>query len=161
MFTEVSTIIVNEQNLPQLIPLLQAYSGYMYETLDLVSGKEKFEKELKSFPLEKYSYPVGCFLLAVYNNEVVGCIGLSKYNEVSCEMKRMYTLPASRQKGVARKMVNDCIEVAKKLGYKYILLDTNKEMKDAVLLYRKMGFEEIAAWCENENPNPMWFRYTL
>ena len=58
-------------------------------------------------------------------------------------------------------MVNDAIAIARQLGYKNILLDTNKEMADAVTLYRKMGFEEIPAWCENENPNPVYFKYVL
>nr|AUN35652.1 histone acetyltransferase HPA2-related acetyltransferase [uncultured bacterium] len=161
MKTGISTVIVNETNLHRLIPLLKAYGLYMYETLGLTAGKKKFDKELAEFPMKKYSAPEGCFLIALYGNEATGCTGLSKYDNESCELKRMFTDPSYRKKGIAFKMVTDAISIAKQLGYKYILLDTNKEMDGAVKLYRKMNFEEIPAYCENENPNPVYFRYTL
>ncbi|MFT3909629.1 MAG: GNAT family N-acetyltransferase [Ferruginibacter sp.] len=161
MNTTLSTAIVNESNLNSLLPILEAYGIYMYRELGLIAGKEKFDKEMNDFPLKKYSWPLGCFLLAYYGDEVVGCVGLSKYDDNNCELKRMYTMPAYRQKGIAHKMVTDAIAIARQLGYKNILLDTNKEMAGAVSLYNKMGFEEIPAWCENENPNPVYFKYVL
>jgi len=161
MITDISTVIVNELSVSELLPVIEAYGIYMYKELGLTAGKEKFDKEQKDFPLEKYSSPSGCFLLAYYKDEIAGCVGLSNYDNDNCELKRMYTLPAFRQKGIAHKMVNDAITIARRLGYKNILLDTNKEMAGAVTLYKKMGFEEIPAWCENENPNPVYFKYVL
>ena len=106
----------------------------MYEELELTAGKEKFYKELHNFPVKKYSSPEDCFLLTLYETEVAGCIGLSKYNEESCELKRMYSLPLYRNKGIAHTMLNASIVISKKLGYKFILLDTNKEMDAAIKL---------------------------
>ena len=71
----------------------------------------------------------------------------------------MYSLPLYRNKGIAQTKVIASIVTAKKLGYKFMLLDTNKEMDAAIRLYIKMGFEEIDAYCEN--PNPVYFRYNL
>jgi ribosomal protein S18 acetylase RimI-like enzyme len=45
--------------------------------------------------------------------------------------------------------------------YRRILLDTNAEMKEAVVLYRKCGFTEIPPYCINENDHPIFMAYTL
>ena len=45
--------------------------------------------------------------------------------------------------------------------YKRILLDSNLEMKEAVILYQKCGFKEIEPYCINENDHPVFMEYTL
>jgi ribosomal protein S18 acetylase RimI-like enzyme len=105
-----------------------------------------FEKELTCLPAHYEK-----ILLAITANGVaVGCIGLRKLVlpgiEASSEMKRMYVLPAYRGKGIAKRLVNELIQVAQKLGYEYIYLDTLPTLVPAIQLYESVGFVRIPAY---------------
>ena len=152
---------MTEANLPDLLLLLRMYGAYMYEELALKAGKGTFHDELTSFPVAAYSGSSGCFLIAYYDNTPCGCIGLKRWDDRTCEMKRMFVRPAYRRMGVGTLLTNAVISKAAELGYQEILLDTNEEMDAALLLYSKAGFERIAAYCENENPHPVYLKKKL
>ncbi|MFL7038932.1 bifunctional helix-turn-helix transcriptional regulator/GNAT family N-acetyltransferase [Vibrio lentus] len=100
-------------------------------------------------------------MFSVYNNErsqywvieldgkVVGGGGfapLSGMPEV-CELQKMYFLPETRGKGLAKKLVNMSMEKAKDLGYQHMYLETTECLNAAVKLYEKLGFEHLdSAW---------------
>ena len=99
----------------------------------------------------------------VYNNErsqywvieldgkVVGGGGfapLAGMPEV-CELQKMYFLPETRGKGLAKRLVNMSMEKAKELGYQHMYLETTECLNAAVKLYEKLGFEHLdSAWGE-------------
>lgn len=141
--------------------LLNEYGRYMYEELKLIAGKETFFKELDNFPGPNYRAPSGAFVVVRAANMPVGCIGIKKFGEDSCEMKRMYVRPAYRGKGIGGLLCKYVIDWCRKSMKGRILLDTNAEMKDAVSLYRKWGFIEIAPYCVNENAHPVFMEYIL
>jgi GNAT superfamily N-acetyltransferase len=67
-------------------------------------------------------------------------------------MKRLYLRPSFRGKGLGRVLAETIIAEARNIGYRYIRLDTIEPiMKDAVEMYRKLGFREIAPY----RPNPI------
>ena len=158
-------IIIKEIRFPEmlndLMPLLRQYGKYMYDELSLTAGKTNFENELIDFPVVKYSPPEGLFLVAYIEDRAVGCVGLKKFEEGACEIKRLYVLPEFRNLGIGKSLNAAIISKAKTLGYTMILLDTNAEMEAAVNLYRRSGFVEIPAYVENENPNVIYFSFTL
>ena len=61
-------------------------------------------------------------------------------------MKRLYVLPEGRGSGVGRELVHAILEVAARLGYREVRLDTLPSMAKAVALYREMGFVETEAY---------------
>ncbi|MEZ9393474.1 GNAT family N-acetyltransferase [Vibrio splendidus] len=99
----------------------------------------------------------------VYNNErsqywvieldgkVVGGGGfapLAGMPEV-CELQKMYFLPETRGKGLAKRLVNMSMEKAKELGYQHMYLETTECLNAAIKLYEKLGFEHLdSAWGE-------------
>jgi putative acetyltransferase len=112
---------------------------------------QSFDKELASLPGD-YAPPEGRLLLAECEGDLVGCVALHKLEPGICEMKRLYLRPAARGKGFGRILANRIIAEARDIGYQRMRLDTvGPVMKDAVAMYRKLGFKEIAPYC----PNPM------
>jgi carbonic anhydrase len=141
--------------------VIRDYGRYMFEELGLVAGKESFYSELDAFPGNNYMPPDGIFFLALYDGQPAGCIGLRRYSETACEMKRMYVLPAYRGLGIASKLCSVFLEWAGQLCYEKVLLDTNREMAEAVSIYHKLGFVPIPPYCRNDNPNPLYFMKVL
>lgn len=152
---------LNEEEMNGLKKLLNEYGNYMYEELKLVDGKNSYWKQMLDFPDEKYYKPEGGFLLAVYNDFPAACVGLRRFDEHSCEMKRMYVNPKYRGLKIAEQLCGKIIALAKEYGYSKMLLDTNKEMNAAVKLYLKYGFKEIPAYCVNVNQHPVYMEKEL
>ena len=75
----------------------------------------------------------------------VGTFGLFQLSETTCEIRKMYLLPEARENGLGKWMVNTLLEKAKTLGYQKVELETASVLKEAIGLYRKIGFTEITA----------------
>jgi putative acetyltransferase len=112
---------------------------------------QNFEQELAGLP-GHYAPPDGRLLLAEYEAQLAGCVALHKWETGICEMKRLYLRPAFRGKGLGRALSETIIAEAREIGYQRMRLDTIEPiMKDAVEMYRKLGFREIAPY----RPNPI------
>ena len=112
---------------------------------------QNFEQELATLPGD-YAPPHGRLLLAEYEAHLAGCVALHKWEAGICEMKRLYLRPSFRGKGLGRVLAEAIITEARNIGYQRMRLDTIEPiMKDAVEMYRKLGFREIAPY----RPNPI------
>jgi putative acetyltransferase len=112
---------------------------------------QNFEQELAGLP-GHYAPPGGRLLLAEYDGQLAGCVALHKWEDGVCEMKRLYLRPSFRGKGLGRAIAETIIVEARSIGYQRMRLDTIEPlMKDAVEMYRKLGFREIAPY----RPNPI------
>ena len=106
---------------------------------------QDFDRELAELPGD-YSPPDGRLLLAEYEGQLAGCVGLHRLEPEICEMKRLYLRPTFRGKGLGRSLAERVI------GYVRMRLDTVEPiMKDAVAMYRRLGFKEITPY----RPNPI------
>lgn len=152
---------LSEGELFDLKRLLTEYGNYMYEELGLVAGKDSYTQQVLNFPDEKYQKPEGTFLLATYNDLPAACVGLRRFDESSCEMKRMYVSPDYRGLKIAEQLCERIINLAREFGYSQMLLDTNTEMSAAINLYLKSGFKEIPPYCVNENQHPVYMAKEL
>jgi len=122
---------------------------------------QNFDKELASLPGD-YAPPEGRLLLADYEGEVVGCVALHKLEPGICEMKRLYLRPTVRGKGLGRILATRIIAEALQIGYQCMRLDTVEPvMKDAVAMYRKIGFREIAPYCANPIAGALYMELQL
>jgi putative acetyltransferase len=112
---------------------------------------QSFDKELAGLPGD-YAPPDGRLLLAECGDHLAGCVALHKLESEICEMKRLYLRAQFRGKGMGRALAEAVIAEARGIGYRKIRLDTIEPvMKDAVALYRRLGFREI----EPYRPNPV------
>ena len=67
----------------------------------------------------------------------------------TCELKKMYFLPEGRGKGLGQKVLSECLQAAKEIGFRNCYLETFNTMKGAMKLYEKNGFEKIPGACGN------------
>jgi putative acetyltransferase len=122
---------------------------------------QNFDQELAGLPGD-YAPPEGRLLLAEHEGEVAGCVALHKLEPGICEMKRLYLRPPVRGKGLGRILAAHIIAEARQIGYQRMRLDTVEPvMKDAVAMYRKIGFREIAPYCTNPIAGALYMELSL
>ena len=81
-------------------------------------------------------------VLVCYDQEVaIGCGAFKAYDSQTVEIKRMYTLPEYRGRGVAKNIMAALEEWAKEEKYSVSILETGYLQKDAIALYTKIGYE--------------------
>lgn len=61
----------------------------------------------------------------------------------TCELVKMYLLPHARGLGLGKILIEKCLQQAKELGYKKVYLETMPELKQAMKVYAKFGFEYL------------------
>ena len=122
---------------------------------------QSFEEELKA-PLKKYGSPDGDLLLAYWNDEVAGCIALTKMKDAgACEMKRLYVKPAFRKNKIGRILIEELLNSAKVRKYETMRLDTFLKLESAVHLYKQYGFQNISAYYNNPLPGVVYMEKEL
>lgn len=95
-----------------------------------------------------YGAPGGTFLVLMDGDQVVGTGAIRRLDARTCELKRMWFLPAYRGRGLGTKMAGLLLEFARAAGYKQIRLDTAPELKTANKLYQRLGFYFIERYNE-------------
>jgi putative acetyltransferase len=122
---------------------------------------QSFDKELAGLPGD-YAPPDGRLLLAEYEGQLAGCVALHKLEPEICEMKRLYLRPQFRGKGLGRELAEKIIHAARSIGHKRMRLDTVEPvMKDAVAMYRRLGFKEIAPYRLNPIEGALYMELEL
>jgi putative acetyltransferase len=169
--SEVNRISFTQVESPQQISLARELFIEYARSLGFSLCFQNFDEELSGLPGD-YAPPEGCLLLAEYENQFVGCVALHKLafggrSEVGhgfefCEMKRLYLRPQFRGKGLGLVLADRIIAEARKIGYRRMRLDTVEPvMKDAVAMYRRLGFREIAPYCENPMAGTLYMELEL
>jgi len=122
---------------------------------------QNFEEELAD-PLKKYGPPSGDLMLAYWEEDVAGCIALTKMKEHgACEMKRLYVKPSFRENKIGRMLVEDLLTSAKERNYKIMRLDTFEKLQPAIQLYKKYGFKNIPSYYDNPSKGAVYMEKEL
>jgi DNA-binding MarR family transcriptional regulator/predicted N-acetyltransferase YhbS len=96
--------------------------------------------------------PASGLWLAYLGDEVVGCVVLRKLAKLrgASECKRLYVKPGARGKHIAEKLLDALEAFARGEGVAWVYLDSYDDLKAAIALYEKRGYEH----CERYNDNP-------
>lgn len=122
---------------------------------------QNFDQELKSLP-GAYALPSGRLLLARDSEAAVGCVALRTLEDSVCEMKRLYVRPAYRGQGIGKLLVDRVIAEGRAMGSRKMRLDTiASSMQSAIALYRRAGFREIPAYCDNPMQEALYMELAL
>ncbi len=158
--TAPSLIIVQATSPSQIAQARELFLEYA-QSLGFSLCFQSFDQELAGLPGD-YAPPGGRLLLAEYENALAGCVALHELEPDICEMKRLYLRPAFRGKGLGRALAEAVIAEARRIGYRRMRLDTIEPiMKDAVALYRRLGFKETAPYRANPIEGAMYMELEL
>jgi putative acetyltransferase len=139
----------SEAELDQVRALMTAFVGWSRERyadriaqVNAYFDAASFRAELDGLP-GAYAYPRGRLLLAQVDGVGAGCVALRPFDEVSCEMKRMFVAPVYQGRGIGRALAETLVLAARAAGYRRMLLDTGDKQHEAQKLYRSLGFRDI------------------
>ncbi len=104
--------------------------------------------------------PKGVLVIARLDGAPVGCGVLKRKDATTGEIKRMWTAPHARGRGVARRVLRTLEATAREFGLTTLQLETNRTLQEAQALYRGEGYEVVAPF-NNEPYAHHWFEKRL
>jgi putative acetyltransferase len=109
--------------------------------------------------LEVLGNPRGCILdrggfvfMATDEGEPVGCCALLPMADRGFELGKMAVTKAAQGRGIARSLLQACLEKARSKGAPRLYLETNSKLLPALRLYESFGFTPAPA--EAAPPSP-------
>ena len=82
-------------------------------------------------------------LVAYLDGTAIAIGAIKELTPNAVEVKRMYTLPEYRGKGIGSRVLTALEHWANTLGYEACMLETGKRQPDAIALYQKNGYVVI------------------
>lgn len=146
----------SETHLNQVREMFKEYT----DALGFDLSFQNFDKEFAELP-GKYASPDGRLLLAIYEDKIAGCVGLRKFENDICEMKRLYIRSEFRGKGYGKALAKKIIDIGREIGYQYMRLDTVPNMIEAIALYSSLGFNKIKPYRFNPIKGALYFELKL
>jgi putative acetyltransferase len=152
--------IVQAQTPEQIAAVRELFLEYA-QSLNFSLCFQSFDQELASLPGD-YAPPSGRLLLAECSNQRAGCVAMHRLEDGICEMKRLYVRREFRGHKIGRRLAEAVIAEAGAAGYARMRLDTVAPlMREAVQLYRELGFYEIPAYRPNPMPGTLYMELHL
>lgn len=144
-------IIINEMTLSHLLEIKDILSS----DFDNFWTYTIFESELKNSNSK--------YFVAIIENEIVGFAGIWKSVD-DIHITNIVTKISKRHKGIASKLLEKLIEVAKNDSTTSLTLEVNENNENAIKLYEKYNFKKIGIrknyYGQNENAIIMTLFFT-
>jgi GNAT superfamily N-acetyltransferase len=134
----------------RLVAALHHEIGERYADVDTFTPEELAEDDaayLAEVTPELVRAPLGTFVVAWLDGEPVGCGALKPFDDDGVgEVKRMYTAPEARRRGVSRAILERLEAAAVELGYVRLHLETGLPQPEAIRLYESHGWQRIPSY---------------
>jgi GNAT superfamily N-acetyltransferase len=79
--------------------------------------------------------------VVLYEDDIAtGCGAIKEFIPGVMEVKRMYSLPSARGRGIATQVLSELEKWAKEMGNAKCVLETGKRQPEAIALYTKNGY---------------------
>lgn len=138
----------------RVVPFQHKYAAAFYnlniEWLETYFYVEDFDREVLSKPDSYILSPGGHIFFAIEDEEVIGTVALLKRGEGIFELTKMAVAPNQRGKKVGQQLMQYCLTFAKENNFKKLFLYSNTLLENAIYIYRKYGFVEVAV--EKDSP---------
>ena len=120
-----------------------------------------FDPALTSSPdLDAMRPPAGLFLVAMLRGEPIGCGGIDLQGAAAPYIKRMWVAESARGLGIGRRLLGELEARARADGHRVVRLDTNRNLGEAIKLYRSSGYREVEAFSDEPYAHH-WFEKRL
>lgn len=95
-----------------------------------------------------YRAPRHAYFVATVGERIVGGGGIAPLaggDDATCELQKMYLLPAARGRGLGLRLLERSLDAAREAGFERCYLETMANLTAARALYERAGFEAIAS----------------
>lgn len=128
------TLVRSNSEHPDFIALVKQLDAY----LKIMDGDEHdFYNQFNHIDVLKHT------VIAYLNDKPLGCGAFKKFDNNSAEIKRMFTHPETRSKGVASSILKELEDWAKQNNFKSTILETGLRQVEAVNFYKKNNYKII------------------
>jgi putative acetyltransferase len=91
--------------------------------------------------------PRGIFLVVRGDaGAALACGGVTRFDEMRGEVKRMYVTPDARGRGLGRLVLAELERHARELGFEALVLETGDRQREALGLYTTAGYARIPCY---------------
>jgi len=129
----------------EIVPFEDRYAKAFKElNLEWLKNYELFEPaDLKYLnkPRQVIIEQGGEILVAIANGIVVGTCAIIKETEHTAEFAKLAVAPVAQGKGIGRMLTKESINLAQNMGFKKLILVSNKKLTNAIQLYESLGFK--------------------
>lgn len=95
---------------------------------------------------DHFQGPRSAYFVATIGPRVIGGAGIAPLNagpEDTCELQKMYLLPAARGRGLGKQLLERCLKAARAAGFRRCYLETMPQLTTARALYERAGFRAV------------------
>jgi GNAT superfamily N-acetyltransferase len=82
--------------------------------------------------------------IATVDGERAGCVFCCERDEHTAQLRILLVEPSARGLGIGSRLVDECVEFARRAGYGSIVLWTNSVLTSARRIYEAAGFELVS-----------------
>lgn len=112
------------------------------EWLDRYNLTEDLDRQVLDDPKER-SWTREDICLALLNEEVVGTSALIREHDQVFELAKMSVAPSHRGQGISKLLMEKCLDKARELEAKKLVLFSNSQLQTALRLYSQYGFQHV------------------
>jgi GNAT superfamily N-acetyltransferase len=92
---------------------------------------------------DEFDPPTGAFVVLLDDDQTVAGGGIRRLENETCEVKRMWTSPEYRRRGLASTVLTALEDVGRQLGYTRVRLETGPSQPAAIAMYGHLGYRTI------------------
>lgn len=151
--------IVPVESAEQLAQVKALFDEY-WSSFGFTPCFQNFGEEVAGLP-GAYAPPDGRLAMAIEEAGIAGCVALRRFDAHRCEAKRLFVRPAFRGHGIGRALLDWMLAEARAAGYREVIGDTMPVMREALEMYRRMGFEVTGPYAANATPGAIFLRFPL
>jgi putative acetyltransferase len=140
-----------DEDAVDLVAHMVAYLDDLYPDFDPCSAQ---------LDLDDFREPSGGWVLIDRDERAAACGGVRACDGIAgvAELKRIWVEPAARGHRLARRLLVECEQLARDLGYEEVYLDTGPLQVEAMRLYETSGYRLIPNYGRNAR-NPFFTSY--
>jgi GNAT superfamily N-acetyltransferase len=112
----------------------------------------------------EFAPPHGAFLVARDDKDLAGGVGVRVVGDapdVIGEIKRLWTRPDLRRRGVGRLLMTEAVRTARELRVTTLFLETGYAQPEALIFYRDIGWREVESFPPGIGHHPQSTKFAL